>query len=246
MIASTNQRINRAAGNMENDILDDILDIYCSDDSTYININIDWYDEYESFVAVLWDGLNLQYVPVQTDELCLAAVQENGLALQYVLNKTSEICSEAVKNDGLALQFVEDQTEDMCYTALMHKPLAFKYVKNKTPGITEYAINEEPFNIKFANNITPKMCKELIDNDPLAIFMFNNPPPELCLYALKKDLRCIGSVDFSQVPTGVVRDALMEFLLLAKLKYGDELQPFGSRDDLLCYGLYSHNYSSTP
>ena len=31
------------------------------------------------------DGLQLQYIRNQTDELCMAAVKQNGLALQYVI-----------------------------------------------------------------------------------------------------------------------------------------------------------------
>lgn len=244
-VTMRNQQINIYEGHGEYDMLDDILNIYCTDDNTDINVNIDWDDEYESFVSVLWDGLNLQYVPQQTDELCLHAVKENGLALQYVLNQTEEICNEAVRNDGMALQYVMAQTEQMCYDAIMHKPLAFKYVKNKTAELTEYAISEEPFNVKFASHVTPKMCKELIDNDPLSIFYLNNPPPELCLYAIKKDLRCIGSVDFDQLPDGLVRDSLLEFLLLAKLKYGEELKNFGAKDSIWCYGLHMHDYGST-
>jgi hypothetical protein len=34
-------------------------------------------------------------------------MQYNGLALQYVKNQTEEMCKLAVKNNGLALQFVK-------------------------------------------------------------------------------------------------------------------------------------------
>jgi len=40
--------------------------------------------------------------------MCLAAVRQNGLALQYVKEQIEEICLAAVKQNGLALQYVKE------------------------------------------------------------------------------------------------------------------------------------------
>lgn len=228
-----------------NDIADEILELYCDDDSTILNVNIDWDDPYECYLAVIWDGLNIQYVKNQKFELCyaaietdpfalryikrqlesmcIAAVEKNGLVLQHVKKQTSAICRCAVANDGMALQYVKDQTMDLCEIAIRNNPLSFRFVTDKTKELTMLAISLDSYNLRYANFLTPRMIKELIDEEPFIIFEFNNPPPELCLYAIKKDLRCIGSVHFAQVPPGPVLTQLQQFLVMAQLKFGSKL-----------------------
>ncbi len=54
------------------------------------------------------NGLFLQHMKEQTDEICLIAVNNDGLALKYVKEQTEEICTEAVKENGLAIQYVKE------------------------------------------------------------------------------------------------------------------------------------------
>ena len=55
------------------------------------------------------DGLNLQYINNQTEEICLAAVKQNGYALEFIKNQTEEICLAAIKRDADALKFVSSE-----------------------------------------------------------------------------------------------------------------------------------------
>ncbi len=55
------------------------------------------------------NGLELQYVEHQTEELCLIAVKNKGTSLRFVKNKTLELCQEAVSNDPKAIKYVEEQ-----------------------------------------------------------------------------------------------------------------------------------------
>ncbi len=59
---------------------------------------------------------------MQTEEICLAAVQQDGRALEYVTPKaqTEEIWLVAVRKSGHALQYVRSdlQTESMCIIAI--------------------------------------------------------------------------------------------------------------------------------
>lgn len=82
----------------------------------------------EALEAVKLDGLALQYVKEQTEEICLAAVRQDGYALCYVKEQTEEICLEAVKRNVYALQFVKEQTEEICLAALKWDVCALQYV----------------------------------------------------------------------------------------------------------------------
>ena len=46
--------------------------------------------------TILEDGLALQFVNNQTEELCKIAVQQNWEALQFVKNQTKELCNIAL------------------------------------------------------------------------------------------------------------------------------------------------------
>ncbi|EGT3944791.1 TPA: DUF4116 domain-containing protein [Clostridioides difficile] len=41
------------------------------------------------------------------------AVKQNGLALEFVKEQTEEICLIAVRQNGLALEFVKEQTQEV-------------------------------------------------------------------------------------------------------------------------------------
>ena len=58
------------------------------------------------------NGLTLEFIEEQTEEMCIMAVKENGLVLQYVKNQTEEICLEAVKQNQEALQYVNKKIFD--------------------------------------------------------------------------------------------------------------------------------------
>jgi hypothetical protein len=66
----------------------------------------------EALRAVRQDGYALQYVKIQTPEICLEAVIQNGDALQFVNIQTPEICLEAVKQYGYALKYVNENIFD--------------------------------------------------------------------------------------------------------------------------------------
>tara|TARA_Y100000310_G_C20131993_1_gene556273 strand:- start:37 stop:372 length:336 start_codon:yes stop_codon:yes gene_type:complete len=79
----------------------------------------------EALEAVKQDGYALQFVNVQTDEICLEAVKEDGYALRFVNAQTEEICLEAVKQNSYALQFVsEDMFEDEAVEITMDEIIA--------------------------------------------------------------------------------------------------------------------------
>ena len=85
----------------------------------------------EALKAVKKNGYELQYVSVQTPEICLEAVKKNGYELKYVSVQTPEICLEAVKQNGYALQYVIIQTPEICLEAVKQDDDALRYVSSE-------------------------------------------------------------------------------------------------------------------
>lgn len=179
--------------------------------------------EFLCLEAVKLNGLALQFVRTQTDAICLQSVKNHYMGLQWVKKQTDEICLAAVSENGYALQYVKNQTNEICMAALYSEPRSFSMILEQENYI-ELALELDSYNIRFVKNRTPMMCMALLDMDPLAIMHINRPPPELCLYAIRKDLRAIGSVHFRCIPEGPVKVELAKWLMQAILKYGEQLQ----------------------
>ncbi len=75
--------------------------------------------------------------------------KENGLALEFVINQTEEICKLAVKKDGLALEFVKNQTDEICKLAVKKDGEALHLIyKNQTYKLRLeyfYELNEKDY-----------------------------------------------------------------------------------------------------
>lgn len=63
------------------------------------------YKKYINISAVKENGMALQFIESQDEDICATAVHENGLALQYVKDKTAKIIRIAIKQNGMAIEF---------------------------------------------------------------------------------------------------------------------------------------------
>ena len=81
--------------------------------------------------AVQHNGMTLQYVRNQTEELCKLAVQQIGHALQYVQNQTDEICIMAIQQDVSALIYVQNKTDEICEIAEQQNEYVPLYFTNQ-------------------------------------------------------------------------------------------------------------------
>ena len=52
------------------------------------------------------DGLYLEYVKFQTDDLCKIAINQNWKAIKYVKNQTQELCSLAISINANAVNYI--------------------------------------------------------------------------------------------------------------------------------------------
>ena len=107
--------------------------IFCNQELVINNNNL-IQENYTEVMMICENGLYLQYVKEQTQELCLEAVKQNGYALQFVKIHTDEICLEAVKQDGYALQFVKVHIDEICLEAVKQNAYALQsiYLEDST------------------------------------------------------------------------------------------------------------------
>lgn len=61
--------------------------------------------------ALLREGIRkrpsmLEFMPEQTPDICLAAVESDGMALRFVRHQTEDICKAAVKSNPEAARFI--------------------------------------------------------------------------------------------------------------------------------------------
>lgn len=93
--------------------------------------------------AVKTDYETLCLVKDQTVKICMAAVQSNGLALKFVKLQTEEMCVLAMQNGGATLlSSVKFQTEAICLAAVTENGLQLRNVKNQTRAICAAAVKQ--------------------------------------------------------------------------------------------------------
>ena len=137
---------------------------------------------------VKMNGMALEFIKEQTDEICLEAVKQNGLALQYVKKQTPEICLEAVKNNASTLRYVQQQTNEMCLEAVKQNGYALQYVKEQTEEICIKAVNINISTIIYIQdaNILKNVCNTL----NILYLPANNNHRELILNFFNGEYRC--------------------------------------------------------
>ena len=118
--------------------------IFCNQELVINNNNL-IQENYTEVMMICENGLYLQYVKEQTQELCLEAVKQNGCALNYVKEQTDDICLEAVKQNGYALQFVKIHTDEICLEAVKQDGYALQFVKVHIDEICLEAVKQNAY-----------------------------------------------------------------------------------------------------
>ena len=58
----------------------------------------------------------------------LELLSNDGLLIEYVKRQTEELCLVAVKQNGLALQFIHDPSISVCLAAIIQNQESHKYI----------------------------------------------------------------------------------------------------------------------
>ena len=119
--------------------------------------------------AVQTDPYIIKDVRNQTSDLCLEAVKGNWGALKYVKVQTPEICIEAVRQNGLALQYVSVQTIEICIEAVRQNGLALQYVNVQTIEICMEAVRQNGLALQYVKSQTDLICWEAFQQNGQAI-----------------------------------------------------------------------------
>lgn len=75
--------------------------------------------------AVSRKGLTLKHINehIQTEDLCICAINENPYALQYVINQTDKICILALSKDLLSFRYIKNKEK---YRHIIEKDTFYK------------------------------------------------------------------------------------------------------------------------
>lgn len=149
-------------------------------------------------------------VPVKfrDDKMCMMAVKSDGLNLEYCPRQSFELCRIAVENNVYAFNFCFYRDEEMLLSALKKDGSIIKTIANATDYMIEIAIDEDPFNIILINQdrLSPKMFmralkkinkKNLSSSNKVRDIVQHNNHQDLkfCLLALSIDESSYSAID---------------------------------------------------
>ena len=99
--------------------------------------SLKYHSFYQKYLSERWRYIPLLFTMVKNTsmQMYLEAVSHNGMLLQYITYQTEEICSKAVQETGRALQYVQNQTEKICLKAVQQNSNTLELVLNQTEKI---------------------------------------------------------------------------------------------------------------
>ena len=130
------------------------------------------------------NGLNLSQYPIQSEVMCLIAVEQNGLALKDVINQTELIIDLAVRQNGLALQYARYQTFPICLAAVMQNGLALQYVYYQDIILCQAAVSQTPYARKHVALELLEYIPMVGDVDTCCVCLENCDTKTLCYHPL--------------------------------------------------------------
>jgi len=190
------------------------LSIYNNDSNKFTKCNkfLGFFDIYPQALKELdWEAL-LDLYNEQTQEMCLAAVQNDSNALENVRNQTPEICLVAVQNFGRSLKYVENQTYEMCLIAVQKDVTALQYVKDQTPELCLAAVQNDGMALEYVKNQTLEICLAAVQKNGNALEYVKKQTLEICLAAIKNNNDAFK----------FVKNKTQEICLIAKKKYTED------------------------
>lgn len=150
--------------------------------------------------AVALNGLNLQYVKDQTDEICIKAVRNNIKAIQYVKNKSQDFIITICDFEPNILRYV-DQTPELCQrifdiSIYVNLPIGMLYqnLQYKTEEMSLKLIKRDCRNILFVDDQTENICINAVQKDGLMLEFVKNQTDKICLEAIKNNVEAFKFV----------------------------------------------------
>jgi len=111
--------------------------------------------------ALTFDGLAIRSLRHFKPEHARIAVRQNGLALQYIHEQTEDLCLEALRQTSDAVMFVAPnwQTDRVCLYALEQNSLFFPNIHAPTDQMKRLALMEDGHILQWIRPMTVDYCK---------------------------------------------------------------------------------------
>jgi hypothetical protein len=152
-----------------------------------------------SLIAVTYNGLLLEHIINQTEEICLAAIKQNPDAFRFVKIQTEQICIAAVRGNGMNLFHVNlpKSTKDPAinkiketWNDVLHKNWGVlnKIKEQMHHGITD-VVHVHGNKVGIANNQTLQICTEAVKENGLALqyAIREFRTPQVCQIAVEQN-----------------------------------------------------------
>ena len=158
------------------------------------------------------DGMYLQYIDIQNEKLCLAAIKNNWKSLQFVKNQTPNICYTAIEENKYALEYIKNPSielfdyifNELCENYYCYHPYDIDDIFDEDPAIyliknskeaALAAVKISPRAYQYLNNVTPEFKRMLVDYSGGVIEYIDTKDKELCELAVKTYGLAIKYVD---------------------------------------------------
>jgi hypothetical protein len=119
-----------------------------------------------SLEAVKLRPENIACADVQTQEMCLTAIDHSPFLLQHIKCQSAGLCLKALAKEPKVLKHIKNQTEELCLFAVLLNPKTLQYVKNQTEKICYSAVRLRPKCISMLKQQTPELCKLAVKQAP--------------------------------------------------------------------------------
>lgn len=138
---------------------------------------------------VKYDGMALEYISNQTDQLCETAILNNTTALQFVKKQTTEHCRLAIKKNPASILYVLKPNQELCDMAISYDPRTIRYINKKyqTLDLCFSAVKSNPMLLRFCHKQNLDMCMYAVRSNGLALEYVNNQTKDICLEAIKQN-----------------------------------------------------------
>lgn len=151
-------------------------------------------------VAVRQNPHALQWVRVQTRELCLEAIRAKPATLEYVTLADSGLFLEAVRLNPIALKYIPAhlRTYETYRVAVEQDGMMLEYVPVTVqwalPHLCLTAVRQEGLALEYvcSDQRTPALLVAAVSQNPLALAYILEPTPELLLTAATAYLKQVA------------------------------------------------------
>ena len=141
------------------------------------------------------NGLILQFIDNQSDELCMIAINNNINAYKYIKLYTNkiinhintidiELSKQILSSNGTLLEFVDEQTDELCEIACKNNINSYTFIKNKSYELNKKLLNIDGRILQFIDNQTDELCEIACKNNINAYKFIKNKSDELNLKML--------------------------------------------------------------